>query len=72
MATICEERFAVHQDDYVHYDTQRLRDQFLVSGLFTPGNVKLNDNVADPFANTSWVVDDDRAQCPTASFTCWK
>ncbi|WP_244929566.1 Ig-like domain-containing protein [Nocardioides sp. W7] len=35
----------------------------------TPGNVKLNDNVADPFANTSWVVDDDKAQCPTANFT---
>ena len=41
MSTIYEERFAVHQDDYVHYDTQRLRDQFLVSDLFTPGNVKL-------------------------------
>lgn len=41
MSTSYEERFAVHQDDYVHYDTQRLRDQFLVSGLFTPGNVKL-------------------------------
>lgn len=35
----------------------------------TPGNVVLNDNVADPFANTSWVVDDDKAQCPTANFT---
>jgi large repetitive protein len=35
----------------------------------TPGNVKLNDDVADPFNNTTWVVDDDRAQCPAASFT---
>ncbi|HTW17845.1 MAG TPA: Ig-like domain-containing protein [Nocardioides sp.] len=35
----------------------------------TRGSVLLNDNVADPFANTSWVVDDDKAQCPTANFT---
>lgn len=41
MSTSYDERFAVHQRDYVHYDTARLRDSFLVSGLFTPGNVKL-------------------------------
>lgn len=41
MTTQYDERFAVHQDDYVHYDTARLRDAFLVTGLFTPGNVKL-------------------------------
>ncbi|SDC21281.1 Ig-like domain-containing protein [Nocardioides lianchengensis] len=35
----------------------------------TAGNVKLKDNVADEFSNTSWVVDDDKAQCPTANFT---
>ncbi len=35
----------------------------------TAGNVRLNDDVADPANNTTWVVDDDRAQCPTASFT---
>lgn len=33
------------------------------------GNVKLVDTVADPFSNTSWVVDDDKVQCPTANFT---
>jgi large repetitive protein len=30
--------------------------------------VKLNDTVADPASNTTWVVDDDRAQCPAATF----
>lgn len=35
----------------------------------TAGNVKLNDTVADPDSNTAWVVDDDKAQCPAASFT---
>ncbi len=41
MATHYDERFAVHPDDYPRYDTARLRELFLVSGLFTPGNVKL-------------------------------
>jgi 4-deoxy-L-threo-5-hexosulose-uronate ketol-isomerase len=41
MPTTYDERFAVHKDDYVHYDTQRLREHFLVSGLFTPENVRL-------------------------------
>jgi 4-deoxy-L-threo-5-hexosulose-uronate ketol-isomerase len=41
MATQYDERFAVHPDDYPRYDTARLRELFLVSGLFTPGNVKL-------------------------------
>lgn len=33
------------------------------------GNVKLVDTVADSYSNTSWVVDDDKQQCPTANFT---
>ncbi|WP_209021960.1 Ig-like domain-containing protein [Nocardioides sp. 503] len=41
---------------------------FLTAYDNTPGNVKLNDTVGDPFSATSWVVDDDKAQCPTASF----
>jgi hypothetical protein len=35
----------------------------------TPGNVKLNDPVGNPSGNTTWVVDDDKAQCPNANFT---
>lgn len=41
MATKVDERFAVHLNDYKHYDTQQLRDAFLVSGLFSPGDVSL-------------------------------
>ncbi|MET3961923.1 dienelactone hydrolase [Marmoricola sp. OAE513] len=33
------------------------------------GNLKLVDTVADPYSNTSWVVDDDKEQCPNANFT---
>lgn len=35
----------------------------------TPGSVKLNDMVANPYGNTTWTVDDDKAQCPDANFT---
>lgn len=35
----------------------------------TPGNMKLLDQVGDPYNNTVWTVDDDRRQCPEASFT---
>ncbi|GAA4568957.1 hypothetical protein GCM10023193_51710 [Planotetraspora kaengkrachanensis] len=35
----------------------------------TPGDVKLNDVVANPQGNTTWTVDDDRKQCPNAQFT---
>ena len=36
---IIEERFAVHQDDFKHYDTQKLRDHFLVEKIFVPNEV---------------------------------
>ncbi|WP_139977780.1 alpha/beta hydrolase [Nocardioides litoris] len=35
----------------------------------TPGAVRLHDTVADARSNATWVVDDDRAQCPGASTT---
>jgi hypothetical protein len=35
----------------------------------TPGNLKLVDTTGQEGANTTWVVDDDRQQCPDASFT---
>ncbi len=41
MAVIFDERYAVHKDDYPSYGSQRLRDAFLVSDLFTPGNLRL-------------------------------
>ncbi|MXG89978.1 Ig-like domain-containing protein [Nocardioides flavescens] len=35
----------------------------------TPGEMSLVDTVGTPGAATTWVVDDDRVQCPGASFT---
>ena len=35
----------------------------------TAGNVKLNDTTGTPDSNTTWTVDDDKAECPTAQFT---
>ena len=37
----CEERHAVHQRDYVGYDTSRLRESFLITDLFQPGRGRL-------------------------------
>lgn len=34
-------RHAVHPDDFVSYDTQRIREHFLVQHLFEPGNISL-------------------------------
>ncbi|MEV8273328.1 Ig-like domain-containing protein [Microbacterium sp. NPDC077184] len=42
---------------------------FLAETDITPGQLALPDTVADTAANVTWVVDDDRAQCPTANFT---
>lgn len=42
---------------------------FLAETDNTPGALALPDTVADTAANVSWVVDDDRMQCPTANFT---
>jgi hypothetical protein len=42
---------------------------FLAETDVTPGSMKLVDTVANQASNTTWVVDDDKAQCPAASFT---
>jgi 4-deoxy-L-threo-5-hexosulose-uronate ketol-isomerase len=47
MPTSYDERFAVHPDDYPRYQTARLRELFLVSDLFAPGNVRLSYNHYD-------------------------
>ena len=41
MTTKYDERFAVHRDDYVGYDTKKVREHFLVPKLFEPDNVLL-------------------------------
>ncbi len=35
-----EERFAVHVDDYKHYDTDKLRKHFLVESVFIADEVQ--------------------------------
>lgn len=35
----------------------------------TDGNIKLNDTTGVGLSNTTWVVDDDKAECPDANFT---
>src|SRR5690554_536194 len=36
---IIEERFAVHQDDFKHYDTDKLREHFLIEKIFSADEV---------------------------------
>src|SRR5690606_11450672 len=36
---ILEERFAVHVDDYKHYDTEKLRKHFLIENIFSADEV---------------------------------
>lgn len=40
MKTPVDEKFAVHVDDYKHYDTAKLRKHFLVTDLFTADEFK--------------------------------
>ncbi|MFW2512174.1 S-layer homology domain-containing protein [Demequina sp. SO4-13] len=42
---------------------------FLAASDNTPGELSLPDTVADPAANVTWTVDDDRLECPNAQFT---
>jgi 4-deoxy-L-threo-5-hexosulose-uronate ketol-isomerase len=41
MATIYEERYAYHPEDFKKYDTQRIRKEFLVEKVMDPGNIRL-------------------------------
>lgn len=41
MATIYEERFAYHPDDFKTYDTERIRKEFLIEKVMDPGNIRL-------------------------------
>lgn len=41
MATIYEERFAYHPDDFKMYDTARIRKEFLMEKVMDPGNIRL-------------------------------
>lgn len=41
MATIYEERYAYHPDDFKTYDTEKIRKEFLVEKVMEPGNIRL-------------------------------
>ncbi len=41
MATIYEERYAYHPEDFKTYDTARIRKEFLVEKVMEPGNIRL-------------------------------
>lgn len=41
MATIYEERFAYHPDDFKKYDTEKIRKEFLMEKVMDPGNIRL-------------------------------
>jgi 4-deoxy-L-threo-5-hexosulose-uronate ketol-isomerase len=41
MATIYEERYNYHPDDFKNYDTERIRKEFLVEKIMDPGKIRL-------------------------------
>ncbi|MGM0619827.1 MAG: 5-dehydro-4-deoxy-D-glucuronate isomerase [Bacteroidota bacterium] len=41
MATIYEERYAYHPEDFKKYDTERIRKEFLMEKVMDPGNIRL-------------------------------
>ena len=41
MATFFEERFAYHPEDFKHYDTEKIRKEFLVEKIMDPGNIRI-------------------------------
>jgi len=41
MAIFFEERYAFHPDDVRHYDTKKLRKEFLAEKIMDPGNIRL-------------------------------
>jgi 4-deoxy-L-threo-5-hexosulose-uronate ketol-isomerase len=49
MTTKYEMRYAVHPEDYAGYDTQLLRENFLVSEIFVPDEIRLTYTFYDRF-----------------------
>ena len=47
--TNCEVRYAHHPEDVKHYDTERLRREFLIEKVFTPGQVNWVYSMYDRF-----------------------
>lgn len=49
MAVNFEERFAVHHEDFKHYDTENIRKHFLIENIMEPGNINLTYSHYDRF-----------------------
>ena len=49
MATIFEERYAYHPDDFKKYDTDRIRKEFLVEKIMEEGNIRLVHSLIDRY-----------------------
>src|SRR6056297_2708402 len=49
MATNYEIRYSNHPDDAKHYDTERMRKDFLVQNIMTPGDVNMVYSMNDRF-----------------------
>ena len=49
MATIYEERYNYHPEDFKKYDTERIRKEFLVEKLMDPGNIRLVYSIIERF-----------------------
>jgi len=49
MATIYEERYSYHPEDFKSYDTERIRKEFLVEKLMDAGNIHLVYSLAERY-----------------------
>ncbi len=49
MATIYEERYSYHPEDFKSYDTERIRKEFLVEKLMEVGNIRLVYSLAERY-----------------------
>ncbi len=49
MATIYEERYNYHPEDFKTYDTQRIRKEFLMEKVMEPGNIRLVYSIIERF-----------------------
>ncbi|NCB08178.1 MAG: 5-dehydro-4-deoxy-D-glucuronate isomerase, partial [Bacteroidia bacterium] len=49
MATIYEERYNYHPDDFKTYDTNRIRKEFLMEKVMEPGNIRLVYSIIERF-----------------------
>ena len=49
MATIYEERYSYHPEDFKGYDTQRIRKEFLINKVMDEGNIRLVYSLAERY-----------------------